>query len=66
MRILFYILQKEFTQIFRNRSMLPIIFVMPLVQMLLKKISAGLKNAMDGNMIISWSNKENSSDYWIF
>lgn len=40
MRTLFYILQKEFTQIFRNKSMLPIIFVMPLVQMLVLVFAA--------------------------
>ena len=40
MKILFYILQKEFTQIFRNKSMLPIIFVMPMVQMLVLVFAA--------------------------
>jgi ABC-2 type transport system permease protein len=40
MRTLFYILQKEFTQIFRNKSMLPVIFVMPLVQMLILVFAA--------------------------
>jgi len=40
MRTLYYILQKEFTQIFRNKSMLPIIFVMPLVQMLVLVFAA--------------------------
>ncbi len=40
MRILFYILQKEFTQIFRNKGMLPIIFVLPLVQMLILVFAA--------------------------
>ena len=34
MRTVLFILQKEFRQIFRNRSMLPIIFVMPVVQLL--------------------------------
>jgi len=33
MRMLLIILQKEFKQIFRNKVMLPIIFVMPIVQM---------------------------------
>lgn len=32
MRILMYLLQKEFIQIFRNRIMLPVIFLLPLVQ----------------------------------
>jgi len=34
MRTIFFILQKEFIQIFRNRTMLPFIFVLPLVQLL--------------------------------
>jgi ABC-2 type transport system permease protein len=40
MRTLYYILQKEFTQIFRNKSMLPVIFVMPLIQMLVLVFAA--------------------------
>ncbi len=34
MRTILFILQKEFIQIFRNRSMLPIIFVVPIVQLI--------------------------------
>lgn len=34
MRTIRFLLEKEFRQIFRNRAMLPIIFVMPLVQLL--------------------------------
>lgn len=34
MRVVLFILQKEFKQIFRNRSMLPIIFLLPVVQLL--------------------------------
>ena len=34
MRIIFYLLQKEFIQVFRNRTMLPLIFVLPVVQLL--------------------------------
>ncbi len=34
MQIIFYIIKKEFRQIFRNKIMIPIIFVMPVVQML--------------------------------
>lgn len=34
MRTIFYILQKEFLQIFRNKAMLPIIFVMPFLQLI--------------------------------
>lgn len=35
MKKLGYIIQKEFKQIFRNKAMLPIIFVMPLIQLLI-------------------------------
>ncbi|MFH1296936.1 MAG: ABC transporter permease [Bacteroidota bacterium] len=35
MRTIFYIIQKEFIQIFRNKRMLPIIFVLPIVQLLI-------------------------------
>jgi len=34
MRTILFILQKEFLQIFRNKSMLPIIFVIPIVQLI--------------------------------
>jgi ABC-2 type transport system permease protein len=40
MRVLFYMLQKEFKQIFRNKAMIPIIFIAPMVQLLI------LSNAM--------------------
>lgn len=46
MRTIIFILQKEFLQIFRNRIMLPIIFVMPVVQLLILAYAAtyDLKN----------------------
>jgi ABC-2 type transport system permease protein len=34
MRTILYIIRKEFKQIFRNKSMLPIIFVMPIIQLI--------------------------------
>ena len=34
MKIILFILEKEFRQIFRNKAMLPIIFVIPIVQLL--------------------------------
>ncbi len=40
MRILLYILQKEFIQIFRNKSMLPIIFALPTFQLLVLVFAA--------------------------
>lgn len=38
-----YIIQKEFIQVFRNRTMLPIIFLVPLVQMLILVYSATME-----------------------
>jgi ABC-2 type transport system permease protein len=35
MRIVLFIIQKEFLQIFRNKGMLPIIFIVPIVQLLI-------------------------------
>tara|TARA_R100001369_G_scaffold92747_2_gene139572 strand:+ start:3480 stop:4622 length:1143 start_codon:yes stop_codon:yes gene_type:complete len=35
MNIIRYIIQKEFKQIFRNKAMLPIIFVLPLIQLII-------------------------------
>ena len=43
MRILATLLLKEFKQIFRNRLMLPIIFVVPVVQMILLTYAASLE-----------------------
>jgi len=35
MKIILFIIQKEFKQIFRNKAMLPIIFVLPLIQLII-------------------------------
>ncbi|HEC42085.1 MAG TPA: ABC transporter permease [Bacteroides sp.] len=43
MRTIIHLLQKEFIQIFRNRFMLPIIFVMPIVQMVVLVFAATLE-----------------------
>jgi len=40
MRVLKYLLQKEFLQIFRNKGMLPIIFVMPIIQLCVLSFAA--------------------------
>ncbi len=40
MRTILFILQKEFLQIFRNRAMLPIIFVLPIIQLLVLSFAA--------------------------
>lgn len=43
MRTIFFLLRKEFTQIRRNRSMLPIIFVVPVIQLLILVNAANLE-----------------------
>jgi ABC-2 type transport system permease protein len=43
MRVLLTLLKKEFKQIFRNRFLLPIIFVIPVVQMILLTYAASLE-----------------------
>jgi len=43
LRILATLLVKEFKQIFRNRTMLPIIFIVPVVQMILLTYAASLE-----------------------
>lgn len=40
MRTIRYILQKEFIQVFRNKTMLPIIFVVPILQLLVLSFTA--------------------------
>lgn len=40
MRTILFIIRKEFKQIFRNKAMLPIIFVMPIVQILVLSYAA--------------------------
>ncbi|MEO6831282.1 MAG: ABC transporter permease [Chitinophagaceae bacterium] len=40
MRTLRFILQKEFRQIFRNKSLLPMIFAMPIIQLLIMPLAA--------------------------
>lgn len=40
MRTILYILQKEFRQIFRNKTLLPMIFMVPIIQMLLLVFAA--------------------------
>lgn len=43
MRTIFIIVRKEFRQIFRNRAMLPIIFVMPVIQLLVLSNAASFE-----------------------
>lgn len=43
MRTIFHILTKEFIQIFRNRSMLPVIFLVPIIQLVILVHAATLE-----------------------
>lgn len=43
MRTILFIIQKEFRQIFRNKAMLPIIFVLPFVQLLILSNAASFE-----------------------
>ncbi|WP_396171936.1 ABC transporter permease [Flavobacterium sp.] len=43
MKTILFIIQKEFRQIFRNKGMLPIIFVLPLVQLLILSNAASFE-----------------------
>lgn len=40
MKIIIHLLRKEFRQIFRNKAMLPVIFVMPVIQLLVLSFAA--------------------------
>jgi ABC-2 type transport system permease protein len=40
MKTMYFLLQKEFRQIFRNKSILPIIFAMPILQLLILPLAA--------------------------
>ncbi len=40
MRTIFFILRKEFKQIFRNKALLPLIFVAPIIQLLILPLAA--------------------------
>lgn len=40
MRTIKFLLEKEFLQVFRNKSMLPIIFVMPIIQLMILSFAA--------------------------
>lgn len=56
MRILFRLIQKEFKQIFRNKVMLPVIFVVPFIQTLILVYSATLELKNTNITIIDMDN----------
>jgi len=58
MKIIFYILRKEFRQIFRNKGMLPIIFVLPIIQLLILSNAATFEVK---NIKLSFLDQDHSS-----
>ncbi len=75
MRRLFFFVQKELLQVFRNKAMLPLIFVMPFIQLLIlshvatnevKDLRLGLRD-MDHSMLSArLVNKMTASGYFLF
>ncbi len=51
MRTILYIIQKEFKQVFRNKTMLPMIFVLPFVQLLIL-VNAATMDMKNIDMIV--------------
>ncbi len=61
MRTILYLLQKEFIQVFRNKGMLPIIFIMPLVQMLILVFAATMELKMIDITVVDLDLSETST-----
>jgi len=61
MRTILNIIQKEFIQIFRNKTMLPIIFIMPVVQLLVLVYAANLEMKSIDICIVNQDNNQLSS-----
>lgn len=57
MKIILFIVQKEFKQIFRNKAMLPLLFVMPFMQLLILSNAASFEIK---NIKIGFVNHDNS------
>ena len=58
MRTIYFLLYKEFRQIFRNKAMLPIIFVMPIVQLIILANAASFEVK---NLKVFWVDHDFSS-----
>jgi len=61
MRVLITLLGKEFRQIFRNRIMLPVIFVVPVVQMVILVYAASLEMKNIDMVVVDHSNSETAA-----
>jgi ABC-2 type transport system permease protein len=73
MNVIIFILQKEFRQIFRNRAMLPIIFMVPVIQLIIlshaatyeiKNLKISIIDFDRSATSISLTNKFNSTDHF--
>ncbi|WP_297090834.1 ABC transporter permease [uncultured Draconibacterium sp.] len=62
MKTISYILQKEFRQIFRNRTMLPMIFMVPIIQMLILVFAATYDMKKIDMVIVDHDLSENSKE----
>ncbi len=60
MRVLFALLKKEFLQIIRNKIMLPVIFVIPVVQMILLVYAASLDMKNIDMVVVDHDHSETS------
>jgi len=60
MRTILFLLQKEFIQIFRNKTMLPIIFIMPIVQMVILVFAANLEMKNIKMRVVDYDNTTTS------
>ncbi len=58
MRTIRYLVRKEFLQIFRNKSLLPIIFAMPVIQLLVLSYAADFEIK---NLKIAWIDQDQST-----
>ncbi len=58
MRIILYLIQKEFLQIFRNKTNLPILFAMPVIQLIVLSYAADFEIK---NLKVYWIDKDQSS-----
>lgn len=74
MRTLFYLIQKEFLQIFRNKMMLPILFGVPIIQLLIlvnaatyeiKNIKIGIVDFDKSNLSRKLIDKIQNNNYFI-
>ncbi|HHJ50301.1 MAG TPA: ABC transporter permease, partial [Phaeodactylibacter sp.] len=75
MRTLFFFIQKELLQVFRNKAMLPLMFVMPIIQLLIlshvatnevKELRLSLRDMDHSTLSTRLVNKMTASGYFLF